>query len=210
MISAAIWPTTEFRLRVGADPVLLELYRTAFFASVKPLWGPFFKQMELTPDQMRRFTHAQWELEQVKIDSSVLTAKAGINFGTIRETWNRADLDMKTEVRALLGGNEDKNAQYHTYSQQSGVRPLIGDLAGILAGSETPLTKQQTDALAGIFSEASQKTPGGWAIGYTLNWDSALPKTKDVLAPAQFTALRAMATQEQSLSTLKRLLEGHR
>jgi hypothetical protein len=207
MISAAIWPSAGFRLRIGSNPALLSLYRTAFYASMEPLWGPFFERMDLNPDQVRRFADAQWELEQVKIDTATLTLKSGLNGESIRQTWNQADLDMKAQVRALLGGSDDRDAQYHAYSVQAGVRPFIGDLAGILASSGTPLAKGQADDLAAILFDASQKTPGGWAIGYQVKWNEALPRAKELLSPAQLTALQAMITQHQAFESMMSALQ---
>src|SRR5205823_4931312 len=54
-VTAAEYPSFEFRIKVGRDPALTELYRDAFLASLEPIWGTWFNAAGLTPEQITKF-----------------------------------------------------------------------------------------------------------------------------------------------------------
>jgi hypothetical protein len=205
-ITAAEFPSLDFRSRVGRDPALRELYHQAFVDSLDPIWAAFFKSANLAPEQVAKFKASQWELEQVKLDAAWASVDQGANGEIMREAWRVGDRAMKAEIKALLGGSEDAYANYHAYAQAANVRPALGELAGLLASSENPLTHASAEALAKLFAAHSRKTPGGWAVANEINWDTMLPQAQVFLTPLQFAALQAIHDKTRAYDKIEGFL----
>lgn len=210
IVHAGIWPPQNFRNTVGRDAALRELYGKAFEDSLAPIWAALYERVGWSPEQIEKFKLTQWELEQTKLDATVAVRTQNLNGGAINDAWKGADLVMKAQVRALLGGGDDLYAVYHEFSQNAAVRPMLNQLVGILADSDSPLQGTQADTLSRLLAQSSRRTPGGWAVANNLNWDDLMPKAQTLLTPTQFAVLQAMHASDTARDRIGQIVENEK
>ena len=144
-------------------------------------YGPLYASLGLSKDQM---------------DQLEVLQRQGFTFGrSVRDgtvTLAASDLPSfdgaQAQIHALLG--DQGFAQYQSYIGSVEVRTLASSLAGVLATTDSPLTPDQAQQVAGILADSAIKQPP-----FGFDWNAAYAKAQGVLNPAQLNMLQSLGTQ---------------
>jgi hypothetical protein len=150
------------------DPEMRKFIRDQQRATMNQLYGPLVKSLGMTPEEGEKF-------KDLLAESAMnLTEKASSLFGGTKtnstEAVERLGAEQKgfeQAVREFLG--EDRYAQYQEYQQTVGERALLEQFRQQTAGSDHPLTPQQTDALLAVMKEEKQNLPAMAGLGGAQN-----------------------------------------
>jgi hypothetical protein len=210
------------------DPDTRKMLRETQRTMMEQLYGPMAKQIGLTPEEAQKFNdlladHAMKSTEQ-----------ASAMFGGLGSS-NRTELTTKMgeqqkafdqEVKALLG--DSRYAQYQDYQQTAGERMQLNAYKQQTAGSDHPLTDQQTEQLLGFMKEEKQNVaastgqelsstgqnaanlPGmlsgdkleAFLDGQTQANQRVYDRAKDVLSPDQLAAFGKFQTNQLQMIRL--------
>jgi hypothetical protein len=193
----------DFRAIVAKDPELRQLYLKGFVADLYTNWGPLFKQLGLSPDQINKLNANQLSLEEKKLDLAALADSEGVSTddpdiaAQAHQDWR----DAGREARKLLG-KADFHV-YRTYLSNQPVLPQVNDLAAFEFSAADPLTASQAGQLTQVLADASARDKNNWVKSGTVNWQTAMPRVQAVLTPAQYEALQIMQAQKAAQLQIK-------
>jgi hypothetical protein len=195
----------DFRAIVAKDPELRQLYLKGFVADLYTNWGPLFKQLGLSPDQINKLNANQLSLEEKKLDLAALADSEGVSTddpdiaAQAHQDWR----DAGREARKLLG-KADFHV-YRTYLSNQPVLPQVNDLAAFEFSVADPLNAFQAGQLMQVLADASVRDKNNWVKSGTVNWQTAMPRVQAVLTPGQYEALQIMQAQKAAQLQIKQL-----
>jgi hypothetical protein len=208
------------REEVWSKPGYGKAYLEQFRAGLGLRFGPLYRSLGLTPEQVAKFEAVLTEGQQGVVDvwtlasvqglpqsdaSSTATAVARLTSGPLTA--------MESGLKELLG--EAGFARYEQFEKTGGSRELIMALAGGLYYSDTPLTGPQGEALAGVIM-ANTKTVGTpmasdgqkpmFSLEQVTDWAAVGKLVPGVLSPAQAAAFQRLNEGKRAEQEMNRIL----
>ena len=186
-------PTIAERLRTEPDAQVLWLNQQ--HAQARATYGPLFRKLGLTRDQIAKFEENLTRKEERELDLQAIMAEQLKTAGKISAEVDAArrnnDVEYDAAQRALLGdaGFQDLQQQRRT----SWVRQWVDGWAGgatVYLGE--PLTAEQGEALIQIVANASDSFRQGKAAGEPIDWSAVDAAAQRVLTPNQFKLFTTM------------------
>lgn len=206
---------------VFGKPGYARLKVEKFRASLALRYDPLYRALNLTPEQVAKFEAALTAGFQGTVDVWAAAAMEGIAVsdnntptGTslARMTADPHEVAQRA-VETLLG--EERYEKYRQFDKLGSVRELVTTLAGGVYHSESPLTAQQGEALAGILSANTKiiKTPMAddgkkpiFSISEETDWDAVTTQAQSILSATQLNTLRSLAAQTRAELEMRRIL----
>ena len=192
-----------------------------FRASLALRYDPLYRALNLSSEQIAKFEAALTGGFQGTVDIWAAAAMEGIAVsdnntptGTslARMTADPHEVAQKT-VEALLG--EERYEKYRQFDKLGSVRELVTALAGGVYHSESPLTAQQGESLAGILSANTKivrtpmaddgKKPMFWTSEET-DWGAVTTQAQSILSASQLNTLRSLAAQKRAEREMSRIM----
>jgi RNA polymerase sigma factor (sigma-70 family) len=181
------------------EEALLASYRTAI-----PLrYAALFKERGFSPEQVTRCERATLQLAQDNIDVVLGAASVGVSSDDplVRQMCEANANSMLSEIKDLVSPDE-----MAAYNRTSTGRMVSAHLANALQTSATPVSSEQSDALAQLV--AAHLSDSG-----VVDWDSVNTNAGTVLSPPQMAMFRSVQNGLQTEARLeqtrmKSALEG--
>jgi hypothetical protein len=184
-------PSQQVRLKtaeiIREKPELMAAAREASQRRIDRAYDALFRQLNLSPEQIRSFEEILAAESGLVANGYVLQAPAD----------NGAEM-TRQKLEALLGGNYETYQQYRNSLYE---RSQVEQFAGAVAGVE-PLTATATQQLLQLFSAAHAKerqalhAQGGGSYGSAEIYGDIVPAAQSVLTPRQFKVLQLMAARD--------------
>lgn len=212
------------------SPRLQAQYLDAKRARLERTYGPLFKSLNLSPDQVSRFADLELQREEQKLDiggavptalrssfsdgqwfTGSLSLAVGGTAGdpdtqAAAKLLQQANQDFQDAAAALLG--PDGYGQLVAYERSLPMRGVVDDVAGSLATS-SPLSPEQANQLTQILAEASSSYSKGRTASLSpIDWDQALQQASGVLSPPQMTSLNQVIAMRYAQDHLRNLIKS--
>lgn len=213
-------PTSPARARYS-NPEYARLQLEQFRATLSGKYGPLYRALHLTKEQIEAFETIQVECQQEVIDIWAAAESQGIasagdsSARTSVARMTSKPLALRNEkLHALLG--EENMKQYTDYDSPKGqaAQSVVTSLAGDLYTTATPLSETQGDRLRQTIVDHTAivkepMTSDGGSTVYRLvsktDWEAVNAKAGEFLSEEQRVVLKNRAAHEAADAQLKNM-----
>jgi hypothetical protein len=206
---AASRPATTASGPPWNDPAYAHTYLEKYRTSLGLRYGPFYRTLALSPDQIAKFETALMESEQGMVDiwaaassQGLLTDGGSATSTSVARMTSGPIMTAQETLKAMLGENGFE--KYQQFNKTRPARDFVTSLAGSLYYSESPLTAQQGDALTEIVKTNTKalnipmvsdgKSPLFIQTNLT-DWEAVSAQAQAFLSPSQLATLRSLGEQ---------------
>jgi hypothetical protein len=193
------------------SPGYARAYVEKYRAGLGLRYGPLYRALGLSPEQVAKFEATLTEGQQGVVDVWAEASKQGLPMGgnsasstsVARMTSGPLGI-METGLKELLGEAGFEN--YKQFDKARGSRELITSLAGGLYSSAAPLTPAQGESLAAALAnntrtERVPMTDDGknplYRISEVTDWAGVQVQAQGFLSAPQLAALKALSDQKR-------------
>jgi RNA polymerase sigma factor (sigma-70 family) len=209
-------PTRSQAMRADplTSPEYVEAAQQKFVASLSLRYGPLYRKLKLTPQQIADFESALSESHQGTLDIWTEATKQGLptNDPSVLKMTSEPILMRDAKLAAVLGSALQ---DYREYDKTFSARAIVTTLAGNIYYTDSPLSPAQGESLAEmVIANTEQKkkplvTDREGKIIYTLytetDWNKVQQTAQQILSPAQHKALQGLVVQQQMDAQIKAL-----
>ncbi len=194
---------------MASNPSLRELGRRAFRAGILRNLEPFFRALNLDPDQIAGFAVLECQHWDAQVDILATASSQGV---PIRDPAVATLMDdekarYQSAQERLLGDSGFRQLQQFLRVQP--VMGVVDTVARAVAYSPAPLTGPQGEQLAQLLANTSgDYRAGGDASTATVDWPAALAQARALLLPPQVAALEAVYDRRQIADLATRFYAG--
>jgi hypothetical protein len=214
---------------LSANPEFQKLLAVRMKGQISQIYGPLFKALNLTPDQLSQFQSLLLEKQQSLADVMQAAREQGINprvdpdgFKTLL---NQATSQIDASIQQSLGDSGFQ--QYTQYQQTLPERNVVNTLQQSLSYTQTPLTDDQANQMIALLQQNQPQRSGngtaGAANGGTqgpsvislMNGGGTAKVTSDavtaasgVLSAPQISALQQIQLQQQAQQQIQQMMRG--
>ena len=197
-----------------ANPEYGHKYVEEYRAALGLQFGPFYRQLHLSAEQISKFETSLVELQQGLADIWTEAVSRGLSKSdtSVMRLGAEPFQLAETNLRGLLGDSGFE--QYRQYDKERGTRDFVTSLAGNVYFTETPLSTVQGEQLARILKANTEnkkipiKDEGSQTV-YTLrpetDWTAVNAQAQSLLSPIQLAALKSMSERKRLQTELQRL-----
>ncbi len=198
-------------------------------AQVDRTYGPLFKSLNLSPQQLQQFQSLLAEKQQALGDVLAAARAQGVtpqsDPAAFRQLVMQAQNQVDTSIQQTLG--DAGFQQYQQYQQTLPERNTVNAVAQQLSYTQTPLTDDQTNQLVALLAQTQPQTAGNGTAGtgtsegglnlrQLLTGGGTAPVTNDavtlaagVLSGPQVQALQAVQQQQQAEQQMRQLMRAN-
>ncbi len=191
-------------------------------------YGPLFKALNLSPDQLAQFQSLLVEKQQALMDVMQAAREQGINPREdpdgFKALVNQAVSQTDQSIQQALGDGGFQ--QYQQYQQTLPERNVVSSLTQSLSYTQTPLTDDQANQLVNLLQQTQPQRAGngtqtnsagglagGPGIMALINGggnarvtDDALTQSSGILSAPQVSALQQIQQQQQAQQQMQQLM----
>ena len=188
-------PTPNAGVNPFANPDYVKLSVDRYRRELGLKFGPLYRQLQLSPDQIEKFERNRGDLEHATQEVWSAAAAQGMSNRDpgVNKMAGRTAHQFEFELRDLLG--ETAYQAYADYHQTLSARDVATSLAGHLYSSSSPLNPQQGERLTEIVVKNTRSVPvkeGSRTTRRQTDWMAVAADARQVLAPDQAAALQAL------------------
>lgn len=178
-----------------APEALRARYLTAYRASLAGSWGLLFQILGLEPIQVAKLEEllAQREENDLLVQRTARARGLDESDPEIQALDDQLDSANKAAIKALLGSSAYN--EFRQYYHDRAVLLVVSDLAGATYATDQPLSTDQARQLIRVLADTSAHSDSGSAVKNSVDWDQAMARARNILAPDQLTALTALQQQ---------------
>jgi len=196
---------------------------------ISQTYGPLFKALNLSPDQLAQFQSLLADKQQAMMDVMQAAREQGINPRTdpdgFKTLMNQAVSQVDQTIQQTLG--DAAFQQYQQYQQTLPERNVVGSLQQQLSYTQTPLTDDQANAMIALLAQNQPQRAGGGTAGTGNGGDSgpgvmalvngggdaritddALAQAQGVLSAPQVSVLQQIQQQQQARQQMQQLMRS--
>lgn len=181
-------PSTAHPLDIlHRDPAAQILWLASRRAAVAVSYGPLFRSLALTPEQVETFQTLTIRREEQAMDLTAIVRQQGLGYDdpSVAALREKADDEERAARLALLGPEGYHRLQ--EYLRTLPVREIVDALAGVAAVSGMPFSAEQSARLTQRLASASSRYQSGGAADIeSIDWDAADRLAQAILSPEQF------------------------
>lgn len=184
-------PADELTQKVRKDPALQALKLAAERAKNSVKYGPLFRRLGLTGEQIEGFLSsvARHKEQDADCDAAIQSLGLAEDDEVIARLKGTASDKAKAEQRVLLG--EEGYRQAKDYEKTLMLRGTVAAFASSAVMAGLPLTTQQAEEMTQIVIGASVRMPPeGWVVSNSTDWDAIDVRARGVLTPEQFALFK--------------------
>lgn len=140
------------------DPAMREMLRSQQKAMMKQMYGPLFKELNLSPDQQKKLTDLLSDSQMKAMDNaSALFKDTNDDKAQATQALVEQQKKMNEDIKALLG--DEKYAQYEDYQKSAVDRMLLEQFEQQATGTDTALRSDQRQQLIQLMREERARVP---------------------------------------------------
>jgi hypothetical protein len=214
---------------LSQNPEFQKLMAIQMKGRISQTYGPLFKALNLSPEQLAQFQGLLADKQQALVDVMQAAREQGINpredpdgFKTLV---NQAESQADQNIEQALG--DAGFQQYQQYQQSLPERNTVNSLQQQLSYTQTPLTDDEANQMIALLSQNQPERAGGGTagtnnggnpgpgLGALLNGggtakvtDAALTQAAGVLSAPQISALQQIQQQQQAQQQMQQMLRG--
>lgn len=194
--AAARPPGPDFSAVLAAHPELQRDFEHAFAADKARDYGPLYRKLHLTQDQIDRLDLLLAKDFENSLDVDATAQAQGLarNDPSIAQMRKAQAADLQSQQQAILGPENYRALQ--VYDAEAPLRTRIGDASSLAVMSGNAMNGDQMQQLAELLAQTSpgfQKNPTARIDPDTVDWDAVLSQAQGFLTPAQLAYLHAEA-----------------
>lgn len=197
-----------------ADPNYARLSTQKAKTEMALRYGPLYRKLGLTPEQIATFEANRTAFEQATMDvwSSAVAQGVSVRDPALSKLATETAGTLDRELRALLGA--EGHAQFRNYAGARQAVDFVGSLAGNLYYTDIPLSAAQGQRLIDLVVTHTRTVPSAAdprVRQYTTDWNALSADARGVLAAGQLPVLEAMLkarTLQQQMGELTKKAQG--
>ena len=196
---------------------------------ISQVYGPLFKALNLSPDQLSQFQSLLADKQQALVDVMQAAREQGLNprsdplgFQTLV---NQAISQVDQNIQQALG--DAGYQQYQQYQQTLPERNVVNTLQQQLSYTQTPLTEDEANAMVSLLAQNQPQRagngtagtgnggdagPGPMALinggGNAKVTDEAIAQASGVLSAPQISALQQIQEQQRAQQQMQQLMRA--
>ena len=212
---------------LAGNPEFQKLLAVQMKGRISQTYGPLFKALNLSPEQLAQFQSLLADKQQAMMDVMQAAREQGINpradpdgFKTLV---NQAVAQVDQNIQQTLG--DAAFQQYQQYQQTLPERNTVNSLEQSLAYTQTPLTDDQANQLVGLLAQYQPQRAGNGTSGTNNGGDGgpgifslmngggtarvtndALTQASGILSPQQLAALQQIQLQQQAQQQMQQMM----
>jgi hypothetical protein len=185
--------------QVFHTPAMREMFRQGTMKMLRPIYDPLLIQLNLSPDQRRKFYDLQLavdnpEIMLAKLPSEAETAEERKQIqAEIKQTRESA----LAEIQQMLGSGEYR--LYEEYRQTQGERTMVQEFRQQFDSGSTPINDWQSARLCDLLIQARRQYPTV-NDDTTSSDDAALAQAAQYLTPDQLAAFRDYLRNQEDVT----------
>ncbi|HEX3731058.1 MAG TPA: hypothetical protein VHV47_14695 [Opitutaceae bacterium] len=176
---------------IVSHPQLYKAFLDYFRASLSLRFGPFYKMMGLSPDQIAKFEDLQAKAQSDQLDlmGAAFSAHQSLDDPSFRSSVRARNTQLAADESTLLGPQGLQQLQEYNRSQ---VAAAVTMQAANLALDSEPITNEQAAKVIQAVAAASPSYQKGGQINpQTVDWDAATSQAGAILSASQLEAFKS-------------------
>jgi hypothetical protein len=214
---------------LAGNPDFQKLLAIQAKGRINQVYGPLFKALNLSPDQLNQFQSLLADKQQALMDVMQAAREQGLNprsdpqgFQTLV---NQAISQVDQNIQQSLG--DAGFQQYQQYQQTLPERNTVNSLQQQLSYTQTPLTDDEASAMISLLAQNQPQRAGNGTAGTTNGGDpgpgpmalmngggnakvtdEAISQAAGVLSAPQISALQQIQQQQQAQQQMQQLMRA--
>jgi Spy/CpxP family protein refolding chaperone len=214
---------------LSSNPEFQKLMAIQMKGRLAQTYGPLFKSLNLTPDQLAQFQTLLADKQQAMMDTLQAAREQGINPREdpdgFKALMTQAVAQTDQSIQQVLG--DAGFQQYQQYQQTLPERNTVNSLQQQLSYTQTPLTDDEANQMVALLSQNQPQRAGNGTSGTTnggtpgpgimalINGggnakvtNDAITQASSVLSAPQVSALQAIQAQQQAQQQMQQLMRA--
>jgi hypothetical protein len=215
--------------QLAANPEFQRLLALQMKSRISATYGPLFKSLNLTPDQLAQFQSLLADKQQALMDTLQAARDQGINPRTdpdgFKTLVNQAVSQVDTSIQQTLG--DAAYQQYQQYQQTLPERNTVNSLQQQLSYTQTPLTDDEANQMVALLAQNQPQRAGSGTSGTTSGGDpgpslmslvngggtakvtpEAISAASGVLSAPQVSVLQQIQAEQQAQQQMQQLIRS--
>jgi hypothetical protein len=215
--------------QLAGNPEFQRLLALQMKSRISATYGPLFKSLNLTPDQLAQFQSLLADKQQALMDTLQAAREQGINPRTdpdgFKTLVNQSVSQVDTSIQQALG--DAAYQQYQQYQQTLPERNTVNSLQQQLSYTQTPLTDDEANQMVTLLAQNQPQRAGAGTAGTTTGGDAgpslmnlvngggtakvtsdAITAASGVLSAPQISALQQVQAEQQAQQQMQQLIRG--
>ena len=214
---------------MAANPEFQKLMAIQMKGRISQVYGPLFKSLSLSPDQLAQFQTLLADKQQALVDVMQAAREQGLNPRTdpdgFKTLLNQAVSQVDANIQQALG--DAGYQQYQQYQQTLPERNVVNTLQQQLSYTQTPLSDDQASQMIPLLAQNQPQRAGGGTAGVGNGGDAgpgvfslmngggnakvtndALAQASGVLSVPQLSVLQQIQEQQQAQQQMRQLMRS--
>ena len=229
--NARQWPGGRFGAfaNLAGNPDFQKLLAVEVKGRINQTYGPLFKALNLSPEQLAQFQSLLADKQQALMDVMQAARDQGINPRTdpdgFKTLVNQAISQTDQSIQQTLG--DAAFQQYQQYQQTLPERNVVNSLQQSLSYTQTPLTDDQASQLVSLLAQYQPQRAGNGTAGTSNGGDGgpgifalmngggtarvtndALSQASGILSSQQVAALQQIQLQQQAQQQMQQMMRA--
>jgi hypothetical protein len=215
--------------QLAGNPEFQRLLALQMKSRISATYGPLFKALNLTPDQLAQFQSLLADKQQALMDTLQAAREQGINPRTdpdgFKTLVSQSESQVDASIQQALG--DQAYSQYQQYQQTLPERNTVNSLQQQLSYTQTPLTDDEANQMVALLAQNQPQRAGSGTAGTTGGGDGgpnlmslingggtakvtpeAITAASGVLSAPQISALQQIQAQQQAQQQMQQLMRG--
>lgn len=215
--------------QMANNPEFQKLLAIQMKARISQTYGPLFKALNLSPEQLAQFQSLLADKQQALMDVMAAARDQGINPRQdpdgFKALVSQAVSQVDTSIQQTLG--DAAYQQYQQYQQTLPERNVVNTLQQQLSYTQTPLTDDQANQMITLLADNQPQKSGSGTSGTGNGGDSgpslfallngggnakvtsdAIAQASGVLAAPQVAVLQQIQEQQQAQQQMQQLMRA--
>lgn len=214
---------------LAGNPDFQKLLAVQMKGRINQTYGPLFKALNLSPEQLAQFQSLLADKQQALMDVMQAAREQGINpradpdgFKTLV---NQAMAQTDQSIQQTLG--DAAFQQYQQYQQTLPERNVVNNLQQSLSYTQTPLTDDQASQLVSLLAQYQPQRAGNGTAGTSNGGDGgpgifalmngggtarvtndAISQASGILSSQQVAALQQIQLQQQAQQQMQQMMRA--
>lgn len=214
---------------LAGNPEFQRLLAIQMKGRISQTYGPLFKALNLSPEQLAQFQSLLGDKQQAMMDVLQAARDEGINPRTdpdgFKTLMNQAVSQVDQTIESTLG--DAAYQQYQQYQQTLPERNVVNTLQQQLSYSQTPLTDDEANQMISVLAQSQPQHAGNGTSGTSNGGDAgpspmslingggnarvtndAITQAQSVLSAPQLSALQQIQQQQQAQQQMQQLIRS--
>jgi hypothetical protein len=215
--------------QLAGNPEFQRLLALQMKSRISATYGPLFKSLNLTPDQLAQFQSLLADKQQALMDTLQAAREQGINPRTdpdgFKTLVNQSVSQVDSSIQQALG--DAAFQQYQQYQQTLPERNTVNSLQQQLSYTQTPLSDDEANQMVTLLAQNQPQRAGSGTAGTTTGGDpgpnlmnlvngggtakitpEAVTAASGVLSAPQISALQQIQAEQQAQQQMQQLIRG--